>query len=188
MLKNVITDIQQLLGHLTAVCARPGDGRLTFAIELANELVQKGETVYFCSFSRTKQNLQYKLHSSVQILSTLPDGEKHFLKRFDESARIRNGFVLVDNLSAVSLIENPADRFQKKADMLAQMKEIATRRNIHIIVTDTFSHASDTDDMLPIPCEALDQCDSVYILHKDDITVDNADDPTAYMPKLKEIK
>ncbi len=112
----------------------------------------------------------------------------HFLKRLNESARTQHGFVFVDNLSAVSLIVNPADRFQKKADMFAKMKEIATKRDMHIIVTDTFSHASDTDDMLPIPREALDLCDRVYILYKDDITMDNVGDPAAYMPKLKEFK
>lgn len=86
----------------------------------------------------------------------------------------------MDNLSGVGLMVNLADCFQKKADMFTQMKENATRRDTHIIVTDTFSHASDMDDMLPIPCEVLDLCDRAYILYKDDVTVDNVDDPAAY--------
>ncbi len=189
MYRTILNEIQQKeLGNLTAVCTRPGDGRLTFSVEIANDLVQKGNTVCFSSFSRTRCNLQSKLNPAVHILSAVPDGEKTFLKRLEESARTPNAFVLADNVTALCLCVKPSDRLSKKVDLFAQMKKIARRRNIRIIVTDTFLHASDTDDRFPIPPEALELCDNAYILYKDSITLDKIDNPDAGVLKLKTVK
>ncbi len=190
MFKRSLKEIQQKdFENLTAICSRPGASRLAFAIELANELSQKGETVCFCSFSRTKENLQSKLLQGVLILNAFPADEKHLFKRLNESARVKAGaFVLVDHLTVVTLKAKSDSRAQMKMDILAQLKEIATKLDVHIIVTDTFSHASNTDDMLPIPIEAQKLCDRIYILYKDVITEENINDPDACMLKLKVVK
>ena len=189
MYRNILTEVQQKgFGKLTAVCARPGDGRLTFSIEIANELERKDKSVCFASFSRTKSHLQCKLNSGVHILSAVPDGEKTFLKRLQESARTPNGFVIVDNVTALCLGVKSSEWLPKKSEFFTKMLEIARQRNIRVIVTDTFAHAADPDDKFPLPPEALALCDNAYILYKDSITFDKIDNINAGVLKLKVMK
>lgn len=196
MLKNVIKEIKQKpLGYLTAVCARPGDGRRTFSIELANDLVMQGFPVCYCSITRTKENLQNKLLSGVHILNAFPRNCEFMLKRLSESARVRGAVVLVDDLSSFvlqdSLKHAPVGTYNQaeiQKNLLMKLRELAIQRGLHIVVTETFPHASDTDDMLPISKEARELCDRAYILYKDSITEGSICNAEACMLKLKKIK
>lgn len=196
MLKNVIKELQEKpLGYLTAICARPGDGRKSFTIELANDLAQQDYTVCYCSITQTKKNLENKLLSDVHILNAFPHGENYVLNRLTESARVSGTVVLVDDLSSFVLQEGlqhapvgAYDKMKIKSDLLLKIKEIATQRGLRIIVADTFSHASNTDNMLPISKDALCFCDRAYILYKNSITEDTIYNADAGVLKLKEIK
>ena len=196
MLKNVIKEIQQKpLGYLTAVCARPGDGRRTFTIELANELVIQGFPVCYCSITRTKKNLENKLLSDVHILNVFPQNCEFALKRLSESARVCDAVVLVDDLSSFVLQEGlkhasvgTYDKAKIQKELLMKLREFAIQLGLHIVVTETFPHASGTDDMLPISKEARELCDRAYILYKDSITADNLWNADATKLKLKEIE
>lgn len=196
MFKNVIKEIQQKPpANLTVVCARPGDGKRAFTIELANDFAMKGVLVCYCSITRTKANLEKKLLPGVYILSAFPKNESYAFKRLTESARARNAVVLIDDLSSFVLEEGlkqaPLGEYDKakiKTELLLKIKEIAIQRELRVIVADGFSYASDTDDLLPIPWEGLALCDSAYILYKDDITADNVKDPDIGVLKLKTIK
>ena len=196
MLKNVIKEIQQKpLGYVTAVCARPGDGRRTFTIELANDLIMQGFPVCYCSITRTKKNLQNKLLPDVHILNVFPRNCEFVLKRLSESARVRGAVVLVDDLSSFVLQEGlkyaPSGAYDKtkiQTELMQNLRKLAIQRELHIVVANTFSHASDTDDMLPISKEAIELCDRVYILYKDSITADTLWSADATMLKLKEIE
>lgn len=188
MLKNVIKEIKQKpLGYLTAVCARPGDGRRTFTIELANDLAKQGFTVCYCSITRTDNYLENKLLPNVQILNEFP-------QNCDFAIGMRDTVVLVDDLSSFVLQEGlkyaPVGTYNKvefQKNLLMKLRELAIQRGLHIVVTDTFPHASDTDDMLPISKEARELCDRAYILYKDSVTADTLWSADATMLKLKEI-
>ena len=196
MLKNVIKEIQQKpLGYLTAVCARPGDGRRTFTIEFANDLIMQGFAVCYCSITRTKKNLQNKLLPGVHILNVFPRNCEFVLKRLSESARVRGAVVLVDDLSSFVLQEGlkhaPVGTYNKaeiQKNLLLKLRELAIQRGLHIVVSDTLPHASNTDDMLPISKEARELCDRAYILYKDSITEGSICNVEACMLKLKKIK
>ena len=196
MLKNVIKEIQQKpLGYLTAVCARPGDGRRTFTIEFANDLIMQGFAVCYCSITRTKKNLQNKLLPGVHILNVFPRNCEFVLKRLSESARVRGAVVLVDDLSSFVLQEGlkhaPVGTYNKaeiQKNLLLKLRELAIQRGLHIVVSDTLPHASNTDDMLPISKEARELCDRAYILYKDSITEGSICNAEACMLKLKKIK
>ncbi|MBQ6830384.1 MAG: hypothetical protein IJO59_04585 [Clostridia bacterium] len=196
MLKNVIKEIQQRpLGYLTVICARPGDGRRTFSIELANDLVTQGFPVCYCSITRTKKNLQNKLLPAVHILNVFPRNCEFMLKRLSESARVRGAVVLVDDLSSFVLQDGlkhatvgTYNQAEIQKNLLMKLRELAIQRGLHIVVTETFPHASDTDDMLPISKEARELCDRAYILYKDSITEGSICNAEACMLKLKKIK
>lgn len=196
MLKNVIKEFQQKpLGYLTVICARPGDGRRTFTIELANHLAMQGIPVCYCSITQTKNNLENKLIPAVHILSGCLQDGNYVLKRLTESARVRGAVVLIDEFSLFALQEElketTAGTYEKtrvKTELLLKIKEIAMQRGIHIVVTDTFSHSSDTDDMLPLSKDALKLCDRAYILYKNNVTADTPCYADATMLKLKEIE
>lgn len=196
MLKNVIKEIQRRpFGYLTVVCARPGDGRRTFTIELANDLVIQGFPVCYCSITRTKKNLQNKLLPGVYILNVFPRNCEFVLKRLSESARVRGAVVLVDDLSSFVLQEGlkhaPTGAYDKakiQTELMQNLRKLAIQREIHIVVTDALPHASNTDDMLPISKETIKLCDRVYILYKDSITADTLWNADATMLKLKEFR
>ncbi len=196
MLKNVIKEIQRRpFGYLTVVCARPGDGRRTFTIELANDLVIQGFPVCYCSITRTKKNLQNKLLPGVHILNVFPRNCEFVLKRLSESARVRGAVVLVDDLSSFVLQEGlkhaPTGAYDKakiQTELMQNLRKLAIQREIHIVVTDALPHASNTDDMLPISKETIKLCDRVYILYKDSITADTLWNADATMLKLKEFR
>jgi len=196
MLKNVTKEFQQNpLGRLTVVCARPGDGRRTFTIELANHFARQGIPVCYCSITQTKKNLENKLLPGVHILSSFSQDDNYVLKRLTESARVRGAVVLVDELSSFVLQEGPKQasvaangKTKVKTELLMKIKKIAIQRGMHIVVADTFPHASDTDEMLPLSKEALKLCDRAYILYKDSITVNTIYNADATMLKLKEIE
>ena len=55
MCEHAINELLQTeFGYLTAICTRPGDGRLSITMGLANQLALHGERVCFCSFSQGK--------------------------------------------------------------------------------------------------------------------------------------
>lgn len=180
MLKNVIKEIQEKpFGYLSAVCARPGDGKRTFTIELANDLAAQGKPVCYCSITRTAKYLKNKLHTNVSVASTL-----------QLSAMKSGTVVLVDDISSFTLKEGIGknNKDEIKTELMRILRELAVGRGLHIIVADTFRHASNSDDMLPLSKEALEQCDIAYILYKDNITADTLWSADATMLKLKEIE
>ena len=194
--KNVIKEIQQKpLGHLTIVCARPGDGRRDFTLELANDLATQDFSVCYCSITRTKKYLQKKLLPNVHILSALPKDDSYFFKKIKESACERGVFVLIDELSSFVLQKRlkqapigAYDKAKVQKDLLLYLKDLAVQQGIHIVVAVTFAHTSDTDDMLPISKEVIEFSDRTYILYKDSITADTLWCTDEIMLKLKEVE
>lgn len=195
MLKNVIKEIQQKpLGYLTIICARPGDGRRTFAIELANDFVMKGFQVCFCSVFRTKTSLKNKLLPGVRVLNIFSHNRNLILKRLSRFSKLCDTVVLVDDLSSFMFYERlkkmsvgAYDEIKSKTEWLKKIKESAIQQGMRVVVTDTFPRASDTDDTSAIPCETLELCDGAYILYKESVIVNNLWNPYKSELKLKEI-
>ena len=201
MLKKVINEIcREKPAGLSVICARPGDGRRTFGIELSNDLAIRGRPVCFCSITRTKKALEKKLLPGVRIVSAFPDENGYFFKRLRESARAKDGIVLVDDLTAFSQVAECDSQMQKtsagnaapfnaKNKLLARLKELAIERNLRIIVTDTFAYASMPDTKLPLSGYDLDLCDRVYILYKNPYNgAKDLDLPDSGIVQLKRIK
>lgn len=196
MFKNVIKEIQQKpLGYLTAVCARPGDGRRTFSIELANDLAMQGFTVCYCSITRTEKYLENKLLPIVRILNDSPQNAWYALTRLTLSSKAGSVVVLIDDLSAFVLQKGlkyaPTGTYDKakiQTELIQKFRKLAIQQKLRIVVADTLAHASNTDDMLPISSEALKLCDRAYILYKDSITADTFYNADSTMLKLKEIE
>ena len=180
MFKNVIHEMQQKpLGNLNVICARPGDGRRSFAIALANAMAAKGGCVYYCSIIRTRAYLENQLLPSVRFLNAFP------LESLPKGA-----VIVVDTLSSFVLQEGlkhaPVGAYDKEAiqtALLLKLQKCATQRKWRVVVTETFAHASDPDAMLPLTKEALQLCDRAYILYKDSITANNL--PCADTPALQ---
>ena len=146
--------IQHLLsetdGTLIAVCVRPGDGRRTFSIALANELTRQGEPVAYYSYSESPTGLESTL-SFAADKETPP-----------------NGVWILDDLTAWANTLTLADPRCTKIAILSRLRQLAHERGLKIVVTDT--HAHYTDRQLPIPDGGLALCDAVYERHKEEIT------------------
>lgn len=180
MNENVINELlEKDLGKLTAVCARPGDGRMSLAISLANELAQRGETVYFYSFPQPTVSSIERLSHKVQILMTPPSFSTDIQP---------NAIVIIDHLSVATQTRLPCQNHDAKADLLQQFKKLAVEKNSQLIVTDTFYRADDPDNNLPISNAAITLCDHVYILSKKAYWSTEPEDPYAGIPMLRQIK
>ena len=129
-------------GTLIAVCVRPGDGRRTFSIALANELTRQGETVAYYSYSKSPTRLE----------STLVAPQSKDVPH--------TGIWILDDLTAGATVLTLADVNCTKIALLSRLREIAHERGLKIVVTDT--HSRYTDRRLPIPDAGLALCDGVY--------------------------
>ena len=160
---------QKGLGCLTAICTRPGDGRMSIAISLANTLARQGEIVYFHTFSQTTKIMRHRL---LPCVHSLPVGEATDDRLFAclcALPKTPHTFVFLDHLTGMVLTEDHPQRPAKKTAIVTRLREIAVQNGIHIVVTDLFWTARDTDDQLPIPHEALNLCDNAYIAYKESI-------------------
>lgn len=180
MCKNIINELlQNGLGYLTAICARPGDGRMSLAISLANELAQRGETVYFYSFPQPTVSSIERLSHKVQILMTPPSFTTDIQP---------NAIVIIDHLSAATRTMPPCQNHDTKNSPLQHFKKMSVEKNLQLIVTDTFRRADDSDDKLPLSNAAVALCDHVYVLFKKAYWSTDPEDPYAGIPMLRQIK
>lgn len=138
-------------GMLIAVCARPGDGRRSFSIRLANTLAAQGNAVTYYSYSKSPTNLESTL--------SLPTDAKPPTR----------GIWILDDLTAGATALTLADANCTKIAILSGLRQIASERGLKIVVTDT--HPRYTSRRLPIPEKGLALCDAVYEIQKrkDDI-------------------
>lgn len=137
-------------GTLIALCVRPGDGRRTAAIRLANELAKAGEHVCYYSFSRSPTKLERTLDPAVI----------HPANFHTPTA----GVWIIDDLTAWATTLTLADSRCTKIAILSALRRDAIRNGLRIVVTDT--HARYTDRHLPIPDKGVALCDAVYELRK----------------------
>lgn len=137
-------------GLLIAVCVRPGDGRRTFSIALANELTRQGESVAYYSYSKSPTGLESTL------VAPLSKDAPH------------TGVWILDDLTAATTALSLADPDCTKIAILSRLRKLAHERGLKIVVTDTHSHY--TDRRLPIPDGGLALCDGVYERRKEGIT------------------
>ncbi len=189
MYKRAVDEIcRNGFGALTLLCARPGDGRMTVAVALADKLADSGAVVCACSFTLTAEQLRKKLSQKVRVLSAFPESAPAVFEKLQSERPVAGTVVVVENLSAAVLSESSENRLQKKTELLAQLKELAERLGIQVVVTDTFSHAADTDEQLPVSGAALELCNTVYIVYKDDIGAGDTIDEETCRLKLKKIR
>ena len=185
MCTHIINELlQKEFGYLTAICTRPGDGRLSITVGLANRLALRGERVCFCSFSQGKMLKKHTLLPSVQILPVTSDLELFF----DQLHRVfqLDAFLVIDNLTAMVLTEG-VRRPEKKREMLMRLRNMAIPYNAHVIVSDMFAHGWDRDERYPIPQKALALCDRAYIAYKEPVGTDDVDSAGLPVIQLKEI-
>lgn len=138
-------------GTLIAVCARPGNGRRTFAIGLANTLSQQGEAVCFYSFSCSLTGLDETINPQVRKLNSLT------------SPILPGAFVIVDDLTAGFLALPPSARDAAKTALLSWLKELATYNNLRVVVTDTFARHIGPPPLSP---NSRKNCHAVYELRR----------------------
>ena len=171
-MQNLINRIRSTKeGQLIALCARPGDGRRTTAIALANELARQGEAVHYFSYSKSPTALEERLDSAVVRLtaSDIPDA----------------GVLIIDDLTAGATALTLATPGSTKIAILSRLRKVAKERGLKILVTDT--HARHTSRRLPIPDAGLALCDAVYIAYKEPISADDVDSAELPVIQLKEI-
>lgn len=170
-MQNLINRIRSTKeGQLIALCARPGDGRRTTAIALANELARQGEAVHYFSYSKSPTALEERLDSAVIRLkaSDIPDA----------------GVLIVDDLTAGATALTLATPDSTKIAILSRLRKVAKERDLKILVTDT--HARYTS-RLPIPDAGLALCDMAYIAYKDSVGPGAVDSTELPVIQLKEI-
>ncbi len=186
MHNHIIQQIRQKgLGHLTALCARPGDGRLSITMGLANALAADGETVCFCSFSQGKTLKKHVPLPSVQVLPPAADDLEPFFEQLHEVLKL-DTFLFVDNLTAMVLTDGNRNP-EKKAEVLSRLRDMAVGYGAHVVVSDMFAHGWDGDDRYPIPPESLRLCDRAYIAYKESVSADDVDSTKLPVIQLKEI-
>ena len=167
MYKNATNELLQTeFGYLTAIATRPGDGRLSITMGLANQLALHGERVCFCSFSQGKMLKKHVPLPCVQVLPPTADLEL----LFDQLHGVLqlDTFLFVDNVTAMMQTEGDR-RPERKTEVLTRLRECAVRYDAHVVVSDLFAHGWDGDNRYPIPREALALCDHAYIAYKDPI-------------------
>lgn len=133
-------------GTLIALCARPGDGRRTIGIRLANTLAEQGETVAYYSYSKSPTRLE-----STLVTPQSKDAP-------------HTGVWILDDLTAWATTLTLADPRCTKIAILSRLRQLARQRGLKIVVTDT--HAHYTDRQLPIPDGGLALCDGVYEIQR----------------------
>lgn len=143
LIKHLLSETD---GTLIAVCARPGDGRRTFSIALANELTRQGEPVAYYSYSESPTRLESTL------VAPLSKDAPH------------TGVWILDDLTAWANTLTLADPRCTKIAVLSRLRQLARQRGLKIVVTDT--HAHYTDRQLPIPDGGLALCDAVYEIQR----------------------
>lgn len=183
---HLIQQIRQKgLGYLTALCTRPGDGRLSITVGLANTLAVDGETVCFCSFSQGKTLNKHTPLPSVEVLPPVTDSLEPLFEQLHEVLKPHT-FLFIDNLTAMVLTDGNRS-LKKKAEVLSQLRDMAARCNARVVVSDTFAHGWDGDERYPIPQEALALCDRAYIAYKESVGTDAVDSAGLPVIQLKEI-
>lgn len=180
MYQNITNELlRNGLAHLTAICARPGDGRVTFAIHIANDLCRQRKRVYFYSDPPSTVFATERLSHHVQILTALPSPATDIPP---------HAIVIIDHLSAATRTISPCQNNDAKAALLQDFKNLAVEKNVQLVVTDTFRRADEPDDKLPISNAAITLCDHVYILSKKAYWSTEPEDPYAGVPMLRPIK
>ena len=186
MCEHAINELLQTeFGYLTAICTRPGDGRLSITVGLANTLAVDGETVCFCSFSQGKMLKKHVPLPCVQVLPPVTDSLEPLFEQLHEVLQL-DTFFFVDNVTA--MVQNEGDRRpERKTEVLTRLRECAVRYDAHVVVSDLFAHGWDGDDRYPIPREALALCDHAYIAYKESVSADTVDDIGLPVIQWKEI-
>lgn len=180
MYKNTINDLlRNGLDNLTAICARPGDGRMSFAIHCANTLCEQKNRVYFYGFPQPTVSSIDLLSHAVQILMTPPSLSTDIPP---------HAIVIIDHLSAAVPTRPPCQNHDEKVALLQQWKTLSIEKSVHLIVTDTFRSADDSDDKLPLSNAAVALCDHVYVLSKKAYWSTEPEDPYAGVPMLRQIR
>lgn len=132
-------------GQLIAFCARPGDGRRTTAIAVANELARQGADVHYFGYSESPTGPERRLDPAVVRLTAvdIPD----------------RGVLIIDDLTAGAIKLTLANPDCTKIAILSHLRQIAKERGLTILVTDTYARYTGRP---PIPDAGLALCDAVY--------------------------